>query len=356
MMEEKEIENLILESSKGVEIKTQAKDILERYKENKRPAKTPWYRRKIVTVGVPVFSLVAIVSTTAGVYFGLKDKGPVDPSINVADIPANNQVLESATYEILAGVSFLGTRDTPTESTLSASFASEKVKRRVQGNLTDTLFDSICSTFEDFRFMLTVLDDYAESGFSYTPVQSDDPAMPYCVMVEGLFIYFQDPLYHDEESFTIGYIENENRELIYDLYIEKETEVEHDEYEVETEVTLTDTLGYSVTVGVSSETEPGEISKEFSLEEKDPRRRTVTEVSFEDETEGRFSERTLEVETLDYRELEWEYTIVDQTEEGFLLAFESDDIRIGRDSLIEVILEPLRYSLIIGNQTYTWPD
>lgn len=362
MMEDRDIERAVLEASEKVVIETTAKDILKRYedqrKERRKTTRIPWYRTKAATIGVPIFCLVAIVATTTGVLVGLR--GSSSDSTGSSDgiyVPTANAAIQSATYEILAGVSFLGTRsDAETASALANSALVSRVKRRVEGTITQSLFSEICSTFEDFRFMLDILDDYAEGGYSYTPVESDDPDMPYCVMVDDLYIYFQDPFQDGDETYTSGYVSDSDGEFLYSLTMEKETEVEGDESEVETEISLTDTLGYVLTVGTSSETEPDETSREFSIEEKDPRGRTITEVSFEAETEGRYTERTLEVEMLDSWELEWEYTIVGEIDGGFSLAFESDDLTVERDDLIQVILDPLSYTLTVDGTTYTWPE
>lgn len=341
-MNENDIERLIREESQRVEIKTTAASILERYRIEEKVNKTskkPWYRRPSFMVGAPAFGIVAVLSIGLGTYFGLGAGGGGQPSVGSSGggqvvIPLGDTRIQAASYEVLAGMSFIGSTGSDTQA------AAVRRARQV----SETQFEQICAAFDSHYGMIATLESYSASGFVYTPIASDDPTMPYCIQIADFKLYYDAPLQDEDEMLIQGYTTTLDGQRLQTVRIESEQEYEPGESESEIEVTLISADGTSVTIAQANESEGSESEDEFSLIQRDARGRELTEISFQLESEHGQTEKTFDIEVSEGRELEWSYTIFDETSTSMKLAFEGEDVEISYRDPILVELDPRVYT------------
>lgn len=343
-MTDKELEELIQKESENIVIKTTAQDILKKHEDQKKKTdeKLPWYKTKAFRYGAPAFGIVLIVSVSLGTYFGVinnshtsESGNPINSTDRVA-IPLNNPSIRSASYEVLAGVSFLAGQN-----------------QNVQGayrRIDNDYFTSICKAFNENYEMIRSLESYSDTGFNYTPVQSTDSSMPYCIQIEDFYLYYDQPIQDEDETYIRGYTTDLDNNRMQTVFIEREQESDKDETEDEIEVTLIAKDNSSVIIERASETEGGESESEFSLIQKDSKGRTISEISFELEVEGLNAEKTFDIDTLNGQEVEWSYTLFNETEEGMDIAFEADETEIDRRNPIRMTFNPRSY--VYGEFTY----
>lgn len=340
-MTDRELEELIKSQSDRIVIKTTAQDILRKKQEQDKKKVRPWYFKPAFLGSVSAFAVAAVIAISVGTYYGLKPSPQVpDSSVGGSLIlaPEGNRRISSASYEVLAGVSFL-----------SGKAADQPIRSK---RMDQDYFSEICQAFDQNWDMIQNLESYSSEGFTYTPVASDDPNMPYCIRVESFYLYYDEPLQDEDETLVRGYTADLNKNKLQDVRIETEVENEPGESESEIEVTLFSPDGSTVTIGRASETEGNESESEFELEERDSSGRTINSIEFELETEKGRSEKTFDIKIREGQKIEWSYLIANETESGIDLGFESenDDVEISLSDPIKVTREPRSY--VWGGYTY----
>lgn len=332
-MNEQDIKKKIKQEAQKIEIRTSANYILERYRvENLSKKVKPWYKRPAFLYGVSAFSVLVIV---LGVGLGLSlghnitdnPGSSIGPTITIP--PARNQILNQASYEILACSSFIdsGSAVNPQALSLLNSVDSYDGKDSSSNNIKDAV-----KAFDFYRPMMIELEKKNSEGDLYIPIESDDKNYSFAIQIEdNLVLYYNDAFEEkddDEISKTYDALlkDGENN---YKVKIEKSIEKEEGETETEISSTIyTDEKNY-IQIKNSNEVEGAETEKSYELSKIVDGEET-TKIVFDFEEEDSDIEKKLDIEKDPRFEDSYEYEIKDLKNDGdnytFTLIYDDENI------------------------------
>lgn len=327
-MNEEGLKKVIKQEAQKIEIRTSANDILERYKVEKMvKKKKPWFLSRSFAYGASAFGVLAI-ALGIGLGIGLNNHASSTPTI----APAQNAILNQASYEILAAV----TSGSVDDGTSSQSMA-RNLKNAFNPYDTDDVADDnaklkeAVGAFEQYREMVFDLERKSVSQEFYTPIESDDANYAYAIQIsDGLILYYNDASFEDKDEEEVNKTYNaslKDGNKTFDVTLEKTVETEGDEVETEISTKIfTDRQNY-VEIKESFEEESGETEQTYELT-KFVNGSDQTRIKFERETEGRKTEKKFEIEKDPNYSGSYEYKIKNLNVDNntFTLNYENKDV------------------------------
>lgn len=352
-MRDQEIEQKIREASFSHPIKTSAYDILaarEKKKQEDKAKKAPWHARKGWAAGAISFGAVAIVVGTAlGITLGKGTDNPgnssghtLPPPVILA--PANNAVLNQASYELIAGIEVM-----KEEGAFPLAFALPSAAQERDADDEDdeddedsddaSLRDAI-RAFDKYRPMVFSLEDASSADEYYVPVASDDPSYPYAIQVDQDFVLYYGTAFEktdDEERETTvsAKLEKQDGTVSFDVDIHKEVEKEAGETETELATAIHLSSGETLTVSRSEEIEDGESESSYTMI-RTKSGNEIARVSFDlEKEEGEAMEKTFAIEKDPDFSSSYQYEIKDLSlapTQTMTLIYEDQEIRFDGSS------------------------
>lgn len=292
-MNEQEIKEKLLEESKGYEIKTKSKDIIEAFK-MKKYKKVPFYASKVFITSVSSLALFTLIAVPT--YLLLLNRNTSTPQIDNKE-----KVLNMMSYETLAGLSYL-----------ENNFIDSKMNKRFLNSEFDRdEFVEVCDVFYSYVPLVTNLNEFQ----NYVEIDSEDENYPYGVKFLDYKVFYKVI----DDNRIEGKIHKE--EEVLDLKVN----IEREEDEVETScVILKNPSNY---IEIEKEVEGNE--NEYSLKHVIDSN-VYEEVSFEID-----EKKELEVSTYKYEELGYEYSIDEISDSRIRFDAEAEEAYLDIDFYLE---------------------
>ena len=306
-MNENEIKNRIQIEADDYVIKTKSSTILNRFLETK-DQKRPFFTTNIFKFSTLGISCAALIITASIVLNNQVNKNN--------EIPLNNKVLNMATIEALAGISYLNNENI--ENNRYAKRLSSISYKEVE-DFTDDQFKQICDTFYTYVPMITNLSSYE----TYTPINSDNENYKYCLQFSSFYIYYNENIHNGKKTNIDGLIKKDDDEIKTKMkIIESSTSYIEIEQEVETN------------------------ENEYSL--KHIKNGSVyEEINFEIEED----EKNLEIEISKGIKLNYEYEILSTSNDQIIFSVDTGEKVINE---VALNLETIEFRTTFNNLTYVY--
>jgi len=318
-----EIEEKIYQEAKNYVIKTSSSDILKKYEEGKTKEivkKTPWWLSRGFRNGAIAFSsCLVIASISMGIYFGVSRSGEIDSSNSIEPpiispiAPSNNEILNKASYELIAGVSLYEEHDSSSQTISNLVQNVKGVIRPKRLAPSENELKTAISLFDEYSHMVISLKETVDLNSYYTPINSDNTNYKYAIKIEDDFILYYNESFEETDedettSIVNAFLKSSLSQETYQVVIKKEVERSQEELEIEISTTIYSSSSNYIEISQSSDVEDNEKENSYELKQYVDNKETLS-LSFDIEEENNEEETTFNIEKVPNVSSSYEYTL-----------------------------------------------